>query len=117
MVPGGDDDQGFKMGTRIRKIVATYRPLSNDLERVLNSRITRSLDILGRPRDLMQSDNVLMVGTKRSRVKRRWSEGDLTIHNDRNETCRGLLYEFLNGINDFKNFTRDPDAIYFYLDD
>ena len=115
--PGGDDDQGFIMGTRIRIIVATFRTLSIDLERVLNSRITRSLDILGRPRDMIPSDNVLMVGTKRSRVKRRWSEGDLTIHNDRNETCRGLLYEFLNGINDFKNFTRDPDAIYFYLDD
>lgn len=117
MGPGGEDDQGFIMGTRIRIIIATFRTLSIDLERILNSRITRSLDILGRPRDMNPPDNVLMVGTKRSRVKRRWSEGDLNITNDRDEICRGLLYEFLNGINDFKNFTRDPDAIYFYLDD
>ena len=114
--PGGDGDQGFIMGTRIRIIVVTFRTLSIDMERILNCRITRSLDILGRPRDPKTPDNVLMIGTKRSRVKRRWSDGDLAISNDRNEVCRGLLYEFLNGINDFKNFTRDPEAIFFYLD-
>ena len=115
--PGGDEDQGFIMGTRIRIIIATFRTLSLDMERVLNSRITRSLDILGRAREPKTPDNVLMIGTKRSRVKRRWSEGELAIINDRDEVCRGLLYEFLNGINDFRNFTRDPEAIFFYLDD
>ena len=116
MGPGGDDDQGFIMGARIRIIVATFRTLSIDMERILNCRITRSLDILGRSRTRDSCDNVLMIGTKRSRVKRRWSDGGATIHNDRSEICRGLLYEFLNGVNDFKNLTRDPDAIFFYLD-
>ena len=115
--PGGDEDNGFIMGTRIRVIVSTFRTFSLELERTLNTRITRALDIMGKPRDISAPDNVLMIGTKRTRVKRRWSEGNTLILNNRNDICRGLLYEFLNGVNDFRNFTRDPEAINFLNDD
>ena len=114
--PGGDGDDGFIMGTRIRIIVATFRTFSLDLERILNSRITGALDILGRPRNLNGPDNVLMIGSSKRRVKRRWSEGDDLIYNDRNEICRTILYEFLNGINSFRNFQRDPEAVFFLHD-
>lgn len=115
--PGGDEDNGFIMGTRIRVIVTTFRTFSIDLERTLNSRITRALDIMGRPRDSSVPDNVLLIGTKKNRVKRRWSDGNTLICNNRNDICRGLLYEFLNEVNDFRNFTRDPEAIIFLNDD
>ena len=115
--PGGDEDNGFIMGTRIRVVVSTFRTLSIDLERILNSRITRALDIMGRPRDTSAPDNVLLIGTKKTRVKRRWSDGNTLILNNRNDICRGLLYEFLNGVNNFRNFTRDPEAIIFLNDE
>ena len=115
--PGGDEDNGFIMGTRIRIIVSSFRTFSIDLERILNTRITRALDIMGRPRDFSEPDNVLLIGTKRTRVKRRWSDGNSLILNNRNDICRGLLYEFLNGVNDFRNFTRDPEAIIFLSDE
>ena len=115
--PGGDEDNGFIMSTKIRVIVATFRAFSIDLERILNTRITRALDIMGRPRDDSAQDNVLLIGTKKTRVKRRWSDGNTLISNNRNDICRGLLYEFLNEVNDFRNFTRDPEAIFFLNDD
>ena len=115
--PGGDEDNGFIMSAKIRVIVTTVRAFSIDLERVLNTRITRALDIMGRPRDETYSDNVLLIGTKKSRVKRRWSDGNKLISNNRNDICRGLLYEFLNEVNDFRNFTRDPEAVFFLNDD
>ena len=111
---GGCGDEGFIMGTRIRIVVATFRTMSIDYERILLPRITRALDIIGRPRELGPPDNVLIIGSRRSRAKRRWSEGNVLIYNDRNEICRGLLYEFLFDINNFKNCVRDPYAIMTY---
>ena len=115
--PRSDEDCGYILGTRVRIVVATFRAFSIDHERRLYSRIINALDIMGKPRELPPTDNVLAIGVIKKRVKRRWSAGDDLIQNDRGETVRGLLYEFLYSINRFQNRVRDPEAVMFLDED